>query len=335
MNLVLPRVFKKREAKMKNVLKILVCVIVLAFVLGSLNSDEAYGKYPEKMITVIVPFKAGGGGDRWSRVLSTKAIDYFGQAWHVVNYPGAAATVGWKELLNRPADGYSIQYGSYTPVIAALKEEKPPIDVSHIKVVCYISPMRSVLVSKPGTEWSTWEGLKAYAKKNPGKITVGATEALLMGPAYLLEQAGIETTLVPYASTADSVADFLGGHIHMMGGSVSTVKPLIPEKAVAVVNTSEVLIPKMYKEFKDVPDAKAVGYEGMAFPRYISIHPETPNEIVDFISTKIGELLKDKSIKSLLKKMGEEIWFVPRAEAQKDYEKMTVKIKKVIKLLEK
>lgn len=320
---------------MKSSLKILVFGIVLGLVLGGFSSHEAYAKYPEKMIAAIVPFKAGGGGDRWFRVLSTRAIDYFGQPWHVVNFPGAAATVGWKELLSRPADGYAIQYGSYTPVIAALKEKKPPIDVSYIKVVCYISPMRSVLVSKPGTEWSTWEGLKAYAKKNPGKITVGATEALLMGPAYLLNQAGIETTLVPYANTADAVADFLGGHIHMMGGSVSTVKPLIPEKAVAVVNTSEVPIPKMHKEFENVPDAKAVGLDGMAFPRYISIHPKTPDEIVNFISAKMGELLKDDVIKSLLKKLGEEIWFVPHAEAQKDYEKMTVKIKKVIKLLEK
>lgn len=320
---------------MKYSLKILLCLAVLVLVVGSPAGEKTYAKYPDKMITVIVPFKAGGGGDRWFRVLSTGAIDIFGQPWHVVNFPGAAATVGWKEMLSRPADGYTIQYGSYTPVIAALKEKKPPIDISYITVVCYISPMRSVLVSKPGTEWSTWEGLKAYAKKNPGKITVGATEALLMGPAYLLNQAGIETTLVPYASTADAVADFLGGHIHMLGGSVSTVKPLIPEKAVAVVNTSEVPIPKMHKEFENIPDAKALGLDGMAFPRYVSMHPKTPDAIVNFVSAKMGELLKHKAIKSLLKKMGEEIWFVPHAEAQKDYEKMRVKIKKVINLLEK
>jgi len=318
---------------MKNVLKILVCVIVLAFVLGSLGRDEAYGKFPEKMITVIVPFKAGGGGDRWSRVLSTKAIDYFGQPWHVVNYPGASATVGWKELLSRPADGYTIQYGSYTPVIAALREEKPPIDISYIKVVCYLSPMRTILVGKPGAEWSTWEGLKAYAQKDPGKITMGGTSAFCLSAAYLFDQAGLEVNIVPYASTADAVADFLGGHINMLLASVSTVKPLIPEKGVGVVNTSEVPIPKMHKQLVTVPSAKDLGYEGMAMPRYISIHPKTPDETVDFISQKIGELLKDKAVKSLLKKMGEEIWFVPRAEAQKDYNGMVEKIGKAVKLM--
>jgi tripartite-type tricarboxylate transporter receptor subunit TctC len=318
---------------MKYFLKILLCVISISLLLGGFSSEEVYGKYPEKMITMIVPFKAGGGGDRWSRVLSTKAIDYLGQPWHVVNIPGASAMVGWKELLKRPADGYTIQYGSYTPVIGAVQEEKPPIDVSYIKVVCYLSPMRTILVSKPGTGWSTWEGLKAYAKKNPGKITVGGTAAFCLTTAYLFDQAGVKATIVPYASTADSVADFLGGHISMLGASVSTVKPLIPEKAVGVVNTSEVPIPKVHKELKNVPSAKDLGYEGMALPRYISIHPETPDGMVNFISEKIGSLLKDKAIKSLLKKMGEEIWFVPRSEAQKDYNRMLEKIEKAVKLL--
>lgn len=318
---------------MKRSSKILFSLVVLSLIIGGMSSKEAFGEYPDKMITVIVPFKAGGGGDRWSRVLSTKAIDYFGQPWHVVNFPGAAATVGWKELLSRPANGYTIQYGSYTPVIAALREEKPPIDVSNIKIVCYLSPMRTILVGKPGTEWSTWKGLKAYAKKNPGKITMGGTGAFCLSAAYLFEQAGLKVTIVPYASTADSVADFLGGHITMLLASASTVKPLIPDRAVGVVNTSEVPMPKKLKEFKGLPSAKDLGYEGMAMPRYISIHPETPDEIVDFISGKIGELLKEKAIKSLLKKMGEEIWFVPRAEAQKDYNRMVEKIKKAVKLL--
>lgn len=318
---------------MKNSLKILVFAMVLGLVLGGFSSNEAYAKFPEKMITMIVPFKAGGGGDRWSRVLSTKAIDYFGQPWHVVNYPGASATVGWKELLKRPADGYTIQYGSYTPVIAALREEKPPIDVSYIKVVCYLSPMRTILVGKPGAEWSAWEGLKAYAQKNPGKITMGGTSAFCLSAAYLFDQAGLEVNIVPYASTADAVADFLGGHINMLLASVSTVKPLIPEKAVGVVNTSEVPIPKMHKQLVNVPSAKDLGYAGMAMPRYVSIHPDTPDEKVDFVSQKIGQLLKDKSIKSLLKKMGEEIWFVPRAEAQKDYNGMVEKIRKAVKIM--
>jgi tripartite-type tricarboxylate transporter receptor subunit TctC len=318
---------------MKFSSKILFVFLVISLIIGGIASEKAFAQYPKKMITMIVPFKAGGGGDRWSRVLSTKAIDYFGQPWHVVNYPGASAMVGWKELMKRRPDGYTIQYGSFTPVISALKEEKPPIDVNRIKAVCYLSPMRTILVSKGGKAWSTWDGLIAYAKKNPGKINMGGTGAFCLPAAYLFDQAGVKVTIVPYASTGDAVADFLGGHITMLMASVSTVKPLLPEKGVGVVNCSEVAIPKMHKQLMGVPSAKDLGFSGLAMPRYISIHSDTPDDIVNFISGKMGELLKDRAIKSLLKKMGEEIWYVPHAEAQKDYKKTVESIRKAVKLL--
>lgn len=318
---------------MKPFLKILISILVLNVVLVGSASKEAYGKYPEKMITWVVPFSAGGGTDRWARIMSSVAIDHFGQPWHVVNIPGASALAGWKEVLNRPANGYSILQASDTPVIALLKEAKPPLSPFDIKIVCYISSFRSVLVSKPGKEWSTWEGFKAYAKKNPGKITVAGTESNIMGQAFMLDQAGIKVTLVPYASTGDAVADFLGGHVDAVGATVSTVKPLIPQNAMAVVNTSDIPISEKIKEFKGVPSARDLGYEGMSFARWVGVHPDTPDEIAEFISEKMGSLLKDKVVTGLMKKVGEEIIYLPRAKAQADYKKAVQALKKAITLL--
>jgi len=248
-----------------------------------------------------------------------------------VNIPGADGIVGWKEALKRPADGYTIVQGSSTPVIALLREEKPPIDPYNIKIVCYVSAFRAILVSKSDAPWATWEGLKEYAKKNPGKLTVGGTTSLLMGQANLFDQVGIKATLVPYDSTADSVADFLGGHIDTASVTGSVAGTIVPEEAVAVVNTSE--IPIKGKGFEDVPDATDLGYEGMAFPRWIGVHPDTPDEIVEFISEKMGSLLQDKSVVNLIKKMGEEIIFIPYPEAKEAYKKMVEGMKRAIKLL--
>ena len=185
-------------------------------------------EYPAKMITYICVFKAGGGTDCWSRIMSSAAVDHFGQAWHVVNIPGADGIVGWREGLKKPADGYTIIQGSTTPVIALLKEEKPPIGPFDIKIVCYISAFRAVLVAKPDAPWSTWEGLVAYARQNPGKLTVGGTTSHIMGQANIFDQAGIEVTLVPYDSTADGIADFLGGHIDTASATFSTVQTIVP-----------------------------------------------------------------------------------------------------------
>jgi tripartite-type tricarboxylate transporter receptor subunit TctC len=318
---------------MKYCLRILFPVMVLALVLGISGVEKAYGEYPEKMITYVCIFKAGGGTDRWARVMSSGAKDAFGQFWHVINIPGADGIVGWREALKKPADGYTIIQGSSTPVIALLKEEKPPISPFDVKIVCYVSAFRAILVAKPGKPWSTWEGLKEYAKKNPGKLTVGGTTSLLMGQANLFDQAGLKVTMVPYDSTGDAVADFLGGHIHLASATFSTVETIVPDEAVAVVNTSEIPIKK--KGFEDLPNAKDLGYDGMAFPRWVGVHPDTSDPTVWTISEKMDNLLKHKSVTRLIKKMGEEIIFVPHAEAQQAYKKMVEGMKRTIKILEK
>lgn len=288
-------------------------------------------EYPAKMITYICVFSAGGGTDRWSRIMSSAAVDHFGQAWHVVNIPGADGIVGWREGLKKPADGYTIIQGSTTPVIALLKEEKPPISPFDIKIVCYVSAFRAVLVAKPDAPWSTWEGLVAYARQNPGKLTVGGTTSHILGQANIFEQVGIEVTLVPYDSTADGIADFLGGHIDTASATFSTVQTIVPEEAVAVINTSE--IPITAKGFENVPSAKDLGFDGMAFPRWVGVHPDTPDEIVVFISEKMDSLLQDNAVTKLINKVGEEIIFLPYDEAQEAYRKLVEGMKRAIRLL--
>ncbi len=318
---------------MKNCSKILAPVIIFGLLLGISGIDRAYGEYPEKMIIYVCPFSAGGGTDRLARILSSAAIDHFGQPWHVVNIPGASGIVGWKHVLGKPADGYTILQSSSTPVIALTMEEKPALNPSLIKIACYVAGFRSIVTSKPGTEWSTWEKFKAYAKKNPGQITVAGTMSNLIGAANMFDQAGIEVNFVPYDSTGTAVADFLGGHVDTLAATASTVETLFPQKGVAVVNTSDVPLPEKAKEFKGVPGAKDLGYKGMFFPRWVGVHPATPDNIVDLISQKMGSLVKDKAVASLFKKVGEEITYLPRAEADASYKDMVKSIKKTAKLL--
>jgi tripartite-type tricarboxylate transporter receptor subunit TctC len=318
---------------MKHCLKILVSVMVLALLLGISDIERAYGEYPEKMITYICPFKAGGGTDRLARILSSASIDHFGQPLHVLNVPGASGIVGWKDLLKRPADGYTILQSSSTPVIALIMEEKPALDPNQIKIACYVAGFRSILVSKPGAEWSTWEKFKAYAKKNPGKISLAGTMSLLMGVAYMFDQVGIEVNFIPYPSTGDAVADFLGGHVDSLAVTSSIGVTIVPEKAEAIVNTSQIGLPKQVKEFAGLRSAKDLGYKGMFFPRWVGVHPDTPDKIVDLISQKMGKLVEDKGVTGLAKKIGEELNFLPRAEAAAAYKDMVEGMKKSAKLL--
>jgi len=319
---------------MKTFGKLLAIFIVIHMISLGLFFEKALAEYPEKTITFIVPFNAGGGGDRTARIISSASIDHIGQALHVVNMPGASGIAGWKELINRPSDGYTIIQGTSTPVIALVMEKNPIISPSQIKMVCYVSGFRGVIASKPGTPYSaSWEAFKDYAKKNPGKINVGGTTSNLMGAANLFDQAGIEVNLIPYPGTANATADFVGGHVDCLAASVSQIEPLIPKRAVPIVNPSNVPIPEKVKAFKGIPDANTLGYDGMFFPRWIGVHPDTSDEIVQYLSDKMGKLLKDKSITRLFSKLGEEITFIPHKQAEAEYKKLIQKMKKTSSLL--
>ena len=319
---------------MKLISKIIGAFVLAGFILLGAPSNLPAAEYPNKIITYVVPFGAGGGTDRWARILAGSAIDHFGQPFHVRNMPGASAVVGWKKVLARPADGYTIIQGSPTPILSLLLEKKPPIKPSQIKIVAYLSSFRAILTAKKGKKWSDWKGLAAYAKANPGKLTVGGSNSNLTGVANLMKQAGLKITYVPYPSTGKAVADFLGGHIKLLAATTSTIAGLVPEKGTVVVNTSDLpLSKKTQKKLGNPPTAADLGFKGISFPRWLGVHPDTPDAIADAISVKFGKLLKAKSVRKLIKKVGEEVIYVPRKKAQAKYNQMVKDMGTAVKLL--
>lgn len=314
---------------------IAMAALAMVFARGPAQAQSA-DDYPQrcKVINYIVPFGAGGGTDRWARILSSVAIDEFGVPWHVKNMPGASAVVGWRHALGQPADGCTILQGSPTPVLALLSEAKPPIQPDQIKIAAYVSAFRAIVVAAKGKEWSTWEGLVKYAKANPGKLTLGGSLSNSVGAANVMNEAGLKVTYVPYPETAKAIADFLGGHITLAAATTSTIQTIVPEKATAVINTSDIpLDEKTRKQFGNIPSATSLGMSGISFPRWVGVHPDTPDAIAEKVSVGVGKILKSKSVKRLLRKIGEEIIYSPRAEATGKYERMVKAMRKNVKLV--
>lgn len=120
-----------------------------------------------------------------------------------------------------------------------------------------------------------------------------------------------------------------------MGITASSGAGLIPKRATPIANTSNMPISKKLIAFKGLPTAKEAGAKPISFPRWIGVHPNTPDAIADETSDKIGILLKQKSIKRLLKKIGEEIIFSPRAKAAAQYKDIVTKMTSAVSLLKK
>lgn len=318
---------------MRKVLTVIVLSLSLVFV--GVLPGQAELKCKRNVITWVVPFGAGGGTDRWGRILSSSSFDVFGMAMRVVNKPGASGIVGWKYMLSQKPDGCTILQASPTPIIALLREKSPPIKTSQVKIVAMVSSFRSILLSAPGKPWASLAGLKAYAKKNPGKLTLAGTQSHLLGQTFILNQLGLKVTAVPYSGTGKAVSDFLGGHVSLVAITASSGSGLVPKRASAIINSTNMPISKKLKMFKGLPMAKDAGINDISFPRWIGVHPDTPDAIADELSAKIGKLLKEKPVKRLIKKIGEEIIFSPRAKAEKEYAAVVKKMKGAVALLKK
>lgn len=293
--------------------------------------------YPSSTIKTLVPFGAGGGTDRWARVMSSGSFDVFGHGMHVQNRGGAGGTIGWKYMMDQKADGHSILLASPTPVMAALIEKNPPFDPTNVKIAAYYSVMKPTLVGPKDAPYSSWEGLVAYLKDDGNKkLTIGGTMTQLLGPASLLGQLGLEqrVILVPYSGTGKAVNDYLGSHINLVAVTTSTATGLAKDHSI-IVNASSLEYPKAaLKELGDVPNATKLGMKPFDPPRFVAMHPDTPDAQVKVMGEKIGELLANKSVARLVGKLGEDVIFIGPDEAGAAYQEVLVEAKKYLPLFQ-
>jgi len=298
---------------------------------------SAADAYPSSTIKTIVPFGAGGGTDRWARVMSSGAFDVFGHGMHVQNRGGAGGTIGWKYMLDQEADGHAVLLASPTPVMAALMEKNPPFDPTKVKIAAYYSVMKPTLVGPKGSDYDSWEKLVAYLENDSNKkLTVGGTITQLLGPASLLAQLGLENRviMVPYSGTGKAVNDYLGGHITLVAVTTSTATGLAKDHAV-IVNASSLEYPEAaLKSLGDVPNATKLGMKPFDPPRFVAMHPDTPDEQVAALGEKFGELLTNKSVARLIGKLGEDVVYIGPAEANDAYQSVLADAKKYLPLFQ-
>lgn len=305
--------------------------------LASLVPSLAYASpFPSKPINWIVPFSPGGGNDRWSRVISSVALDVIDQPLRIRNLPGASGTKGWEHMLSQPADGHTVMIASPTPVIELVTAKTPTIDPEDVKIVCFISAFNAILVTRPSRPWSTWSGLIDYAKAHPRKLKLGMTYSDLVGAALALRGADVEAELIPYASTSTAVTDMLGGKIDVTSATPSTALSLYPDQISTLLNaTKRPLSTEIDEQLGRPLHVVDLGYPAINYPRWIGVHPDTSDDLVAALSRKIGDMLAQRSLETLMGRLGEEIIFTPRNEAQVQYAELIDGVKAATKSMKR
>jgi tripartite-type tricarboxylate transporter receptor subunit TctC len=231
---------------------------VLLFGLAS----QVWAEYPERPITLIANYSAGGGADLSARALAKKAEKALGQPVAVVNRAGAGGTVGMAAIAASKPDGYTIGVTTYGPLTFAPHMNDLPYDP--LKDFEYIMGYGRYMygpVARSDSQFKTLKDLVQYAKANPGKVKyslIGLPTPNNFGMVYLAKAEGIKWEPVVFKETPAAVAACLGGHVDIVSQN--------PGDVVSYIKAGRFRLLASFSDIRwpwvpDVPTARELGYK--------------------------------------------------------------------------
>ncbi len=262
--------------------------------------------YPAKPVRLIVGFPAGGQVDITARLTAQWLGDRLGQSVVVENKPGAGGNLGAQAVINAPPDGYTLFFAAASNTVNTTLFANLPYDFARDTApVGPINRIPLVLEVNPAFEAKTVAEFIAYAKANPGKLSVGSPSAGT--PPYLCVDlikmmAGIDVVHVPYVGENQMVTDLLGAQlVAAVGGISSGIGHIKAGKLNALGVTTAARIP----ELPDVPAIaetiagfEASGWSGIVAPK------GTPPEIIATLAAAIAAVQADPKFRDRLADFG-------------------------------
>ena len=267
-------------------------------------------KYPERTITMIVPFGAGGSTDIVGRIAAEAMSKALGVSMIIENKGGAGGTVGTQSAANAAPDGYTITMSTTsTHVVGPLTVEtvkyNPIKDFEHIGM---IAETPYVLVISPKLAVNNVKELIDYAKKNPGKLNYGSAgqgSTTHLAALMFLNATGTDMVHVPYKSNAESTKAVLTDEVQVLFGSMPAVLGQIKGgaiRALAVGTTSR------SPELPNVATMQEAGVPGYRASLWLGISApaKTPANVVSRLNSALGQVLSDPAVAKRLLDAGAE-----------------------------
>ncbi len=236
-------------------------------------SASALAAYPEKPVTVICPWTAGGGTDVLLRALSKEAEKHLGQTINVVNQTGGGGAIGHNAIRAARPDGYTV--GMITFELNSLPPQGlVPFTWKDFDPLMRINSDPAALTVRTDAPYSTVRGFMDHAKANPGEITIGNSapgSVWHIAAGLAAEKTGVQVKHVPFNGAQPAVTALVGGHIKAVAVSVAEVRGQAQAGNLKILG---VMSSERDKIFPDVPTFKEQGvdvefytWRGLALPK--------------------------------------------------------------------
>jgi len=251
--------------------------------------------YPDKPISLIVPFPAGGTTDVLARALGQDLTKRLGQPVVVENKPGAGSTLGADFVSRANPDGYTLLMGAVHHTIATSVYRNLKYDFEKdFAPITTVALVPNILVVNPNVPAKSVQELLALAKREPGKLTFGSngvgTGQHLIG-AQFESQGGVKLLHVPYKGSGPLTTDLLGGQIDM---SFDTITPVLPHVQQGKLRALAVTTARRSQALPDVPTMAESGLQGFDMGTWFGVlaPAATPRPVLDKLNAEMVAIIR-------------------------------------------
>lgn len=266
----------------------------------------AQAAYPEKPITIVVPFAAGGAADTLGRVLADKIGQKVGQPVIVENKPGAGTLIASNHVANAKPDGYTLLLAaSSLGTIPSINKDVKYDPVESFVPITQVASVVHVISVNPDVPVSNVKELIEHLKKNKGKISyasLGTGSSTQLEAEMFKSMADVDMQDIPYKGSAPALTDLIAGRVQVMFDAWASTGPYAKAGKVKVLAVTtdkpSASIPDMPTISEAVPGFSAMPWLGLVAPK------GTPAQVADVIYQAVHESVQQDDVKAKFKTLG-------------------------------
>jgi tripartite-type tricarboxylate transporter receptor subunit TctC len=282
--------------------------------------------YPDRPISLVVAYSPGGATDFQARIVTMMSAksEYLGQPMVIINKPGAGGQVGWNWFASEATkDGYDLAAYNLPHFIAQSIVFDTKYDIHNLEPIANWGADPAVLIVPKDSPFNSAKELVAYAKKNPGKITVSGAGLYVghhIATLQLEKAAGIKLSYVPTKGGVPAM-QYVIGHKVMAGfNNLSDAyrnRDRLKILAIADLKRNKEFLPDVptFKEEGIDVDDSSVNFRGIMAPK------GTPEADIDFLAKRVPEMFRDKKVEAKMKAGGSPMDIMTRDEVMKMWER--------------
>jgi tripartite-type tricarboxylate transporter receptor subunit TctC len=261
--------------------------------------------FPSRTLTIVVPTGPSGQTDVFARLIAEQLRQRLNQPVVVENKPGAGGSLAGRYLASRPADGYTLMYGSMSTIIIAPHLQKP---LAYDSTKAFVPVALTQSGSSPVTVRAslpvrTGRELVEYAKQNPGKLNFGSQGVGSVGHLameLLSSKADIKMTHVPYSGTGPALAALLGGQVDVVIADILTSRPHVQAGTLRYVSQMAMTRSRAIPEVPTLADELKIPELAIDFWLGLFAPAGTPEPVVRRLNQEVTAVMQVPAVKDRL-----------------------------------